>query len=77
MNVLVFYRLEAIWVDRVMGNDPSSIRMWQPLQQKVRNERIVFYRLEAIWVDSVMVPSSCGSLNSKRSGMNVLVFFIN
>jgi hypothetical protein len=44
-----------------MGNVPSSIRMRQPQQQKVRNERVdFFYRLEAIWVDRVMgnVPSS-------------------
>jgi hypothetical protein len=60
MNVSVFYRLEAIWLDRVMGNRPSSIRMRQPQQQKVRIERVFFYRLEAIWVDRVMgnVPSS-------------------
>ncbi len=39
MNVF-FYRLEAIWLDRVMGNVPSSIQVRQPQQQKVRNERV-------------------------------------
>jgi hypothetical protein len=38
-SVGIFYRLEATWVDRVMENVPSSIRMRQPQQQKVRNER--------------------------------------
>jgi hypothetical protein len=42
MNVF-FYRLEAIWLDRVMGNVPSSIQVRQPQQQKVRNERVGFF----------------------------------